>query len=118
MSDVDALAMMVPTRLLRCEWPPNDGVMPGDPRFDVLMTSVLAEGVREPLAIRLDWLIIDGNHRLAVARMLGIEWLPVRIWTGVEWVPSAPSRHSNDPDYECAVEAARAALAAQPKEDA
>lgn len=78
--------MKVPTRLIRCEWPPNAGVMPGDPRFDVLLDSVRDEGIREPLTINLEWFVMDGQHRLAVARMLGIEYVEVRVWTGVEYV--------------------------------
>lgn len=78
--------MQVATKLLRCEWPPNDGVLPGDPQFDALLDSVQAEGIREPLTIKLNWHVIDGAHRLSVARFLGIESVPVRIWTGMEFV--------------------------------
>lgn len=78
--------MRVPTKLLRCEWPPNDGVQPGDPQFDALFDSIRDEGIREPLTIRLDWLVIDGAHRLNAARLLGIEYVEVRIWTGIEFV--------------------------------
>ena len=78
--------MNIPTRLIRCEWPPNDGVAPGDPRFDAILESIRSEGIREPLTINLDWNIIDGNHRLAAARLLGIKEVPVRVWTGVEFV--------------------------------
>jgi ParB-like chromosome segregation protein Spo0J len=60
--------------------------MPGDPRFDVLLDSVRDEGIREPLTINLEWFVMDGQHRLAVARMLGIEYVEVRVWTGVEYV--------------------------------
>ncbi len=98
--DVDG-AIMVPTKLLRCEWPPNDGVMPGDGQFDALFESIKAEGMKVPLTIRLDWSVIDGAHRLSVARHLGIDKVPVRIWTGVEFVPSprfAPPSLHRSPD--------------------
>lgn len=78
--------MNVPTKLLRCEWPPNDGVLPGNPQFDELFASIQKEGIKEPLNIKLDWHVIDGAHRLSAARILGIEYVPVRIWTGVEFV--------------------------------
>ena len=78
--------MQIPTKLLLCEWPPNDGVLPGDAQFDELLASVQAEGIREPLTINLNWHVIDGAHRLSVARLLGIESVPVRVWTGVEFV--------------------------------
>lgn len=84
--------VMLPTRLIRMEWPPNDGLRPGDPQFDALFESIQKEGVREPLTINLAWFLIDGAHRLSAARLLGIELVPVRIWTGVEFLPSmAPS---------------------------
>jgi len=76
----------VPTRLLRCEWPPNDGVMPGDPHFDALFNSIRDEGIREPLTINLGWRVIDGARRLNAARILGIESVEVRVWTETEFV--------------------------------
>lgn len=76
----------VPTCLLRCEWPRNPGLSPGDPQFDAMLASVRAEGVLEPLTINLGWYVVDGQHRLYAARDLGIERVPVRIWTGVEFV--------------------------------
>jgi ParB-like chromosome segregation protein Spo0J len=78
--------MRVPVRLLRSDWPPNDGLQPGDPRFDAMVESVRTEGIREPLTIRWDWLVIDGAHRLNAARLLGIEAVEVRVWTGTEFV--------------------------------
>ena len=77
----------VPTRLLRCEWPPNDGVLPGNEHFDTVLASVRQEGIRDPLTIKLDWSVIDGTHRLSAARLLRIDTVPVRIWTGTEFVP-------------------------------
>ena len=79
--------LMMPTRLLRNEWPPNDGVRAGNARFDGIFESVQREGIREPLTINLGWFVLDGNHRLSAARHLGLEWVPVRVWTGVEFLP-------------------------------
>jgi len=78
--------MKVPTKLLRCEWPPNDGVLPGDPYFDELLADIRENGIREPMKIRLDWRVIDGAHRLSAARLLGIEYVEVRVWTETEFV--------------------------------
>ena len=78
--------MRVPVRLLRCKWPPNDGVLPGDPKFDEIFSSIKDEGIKEPLTINLKWYVIDGCHRLSAARILGIESVNVRIWTGTEMV--------------------------------
>ena len=78
--------MKVTTKLIRCEWPPSPGVMPGDRQFDDLLESIKTIGIKEPITIKLDWFIIDGNHRLYAARLLGIEIIEVRIWTGTEFV--------------------------------
>jgi ParB-like chromosome segregation protein Spo0J len=78
--------MMLPVRLLRSDWPPNEGLMPGNPRFDAMLASVRDEGVHEPLTINLNWLVIDGQHRLAAARLLGLDSVPVQVWTGTEFV--------------------------------
>ena len=78
--------MRLPTKLLRTEWPPNDGLRPGDARFETMLESVVANGVLEPLTINLNWMIVDGHHRLAAARLVGIETVEVRIWTGTEYV--------------------------------
>lgn len=85
-STVPVEPLSLPTRLLRCEWPPNDGVMPGNPRFDALLASIRDVGITDPLTINLNWLVIDGQHRLAAARRLGIDRVPVRVWTGTEFV--------------------------------
>ncbi len=95
--EAERASVLVPTRLLRTEWPPNDGVLPGDPYFDGLLADIRANGIREPLNIRLDWSVIDGCHRLSAAKVLGIETIPVRIWTGSDWVPSAPARTLSEP---------------------
>lgn len=78
--------MRVPVKLLRCKWPPNDGVLPGDPYFDELLADIRKNGIREPMKIRLDWRVIDGAHRLSAARILGIEYVEVQMWTETEWV--------------------------------
>ena len=78
--------MRVSTRLLRCEWPPNPGVEIGNPHFDAILDSVRREGIQEPITIKLDWTVIDGAHRLSAARLLGIESVEVRVWTGMEFV--------------------------------
>ena len=79
--------MRLPVRLLRSDWPPNEGVMPGDARFDAMCHSISMDGIRDPLTINLNWLVIDGQHRLSAARLLGIETVEVRVWTGTEFVP-------------------------------
>ena len=78
--------MKVPVRLLLTEWPPNDGVKPGNARFDEMLASVRREGIREPLTINLQWFVIDGIHRLNAARLSGIEHVEVRVWTGSEFI--------------------------------
>jgi len=61
--------------------------MPGDPQFDALLESIRAEGrILVPLTLTLGLSVIDGNHRLSAARLLGITHVPVRFWTGVEFV--------------------------------
>lgn len=88
---------MVPTCLLRLEWPPNDGLKPGDAQFDAMLNSVRREGIHEPLTIKRDWSLIDGAHRLCAARLLGLEWVPVRVWTGVEFIPEALAAPPTEP---------------------
>jgi ParB-like chromosome segregation protein Spo0J len=60
--------------------------MPGNARFDAMLSSVREQGIRDPLTMSLGWLVIDGQHRLAVARLLGIESVEVLVWTGTEYV--------------------------------
>lgn len=81
--------VMMPVSLLRTLWPPDDGLAPGAPRFDAVLESVSREGIRDPLTINREWVVIDGHHRLAAARLLGIETVPVRVWTGSEFIPKA-----------------------------
>lgn len=78
--------MNIPIRLVRCEWPPNEAGLQADPQFGALLESIRHEGIREPLTINLKWSLMDGAHRLSAARLLGIEVVPVRVWTGVEFV--------------------------------
>jgi hypothetical protein len=77
---------LLPTKLLWTEWPLVAGDEAGYP-FDELVASIRAEGIREPLTFKRDWSVIDGAHRLRVARLDSIDMVPVRIWTGVEWLP-------------------------------
>jgi ParB-like chromosome segregation protein Spo0J len=60
--------------------------MPGNPRFDAMLASVKQDGILEPLTINLDWLVIDGNHRLYAAKLLGIDAVEVCVWTGTELI--------------------------------
>ena len=78
--------MKIATKLIKTEWPANDGVMPGNRRFDALLKSIKKIGIKEPIKINTNWYVIDGNHRLSAARILGIEYMDVHVWTGVEWV--------------------------------
>lgn len=78
--------MKIPTKLLISEWPPDSGLKPGDERFDKLFLSVERHGIKEPLTINRRWVVIDGNHRLSAARILGIEEVKVQVWTGAEMV--------------------------------
>jgi len=76
--------MIIPACLIQSEWPPSLGC--GDPKFDEILESAKEHGILEPLTINLKWQILDGNHRLAVAKFLGIEKVPVRVWTGTQFV--------------------------------
>ncbi len=76
--------MILPTCLILCEWPPT--LTYGDKIFDDVLESVKKVGILEPLTINLQWYIVDGNHRLAVAKFLKIDRVPVRIWTGKEFI--------------------------------
>ncbi len=78
--------MKISVKLIKTEYPPNDGVMPGDPRFDALFNDVVKNGIREPITINLNWFVINGNHRLATAKILGFKYIEVRFWTGTEFV--------------------------------
>jgi hypothetical protein len=93
---------MVPTQLLRTEWPPTPQLAPGHKRFDAVYESLLAGApICEPVTVRYDtWTVIDGHHRIAAARLLGIDVVPVRFWTGAAWVPSGgPAPTAADPDH-------------------
>lgn len=76
--------MRISTKLIMTEWPPNDGVKPGDERFDELFSSIKENGILEPITINRNWMVIDGNHRLSAARLLDIPYIEVKIWTGSE----------------------------------
>lgn len=81
--------MKIPINLIRTAWPPNDGLkIGGSPRFDAVYESIQKHGMNDdpPLDIGLDWTVIDGCHRLNAARILGIKYIEVRVWTGIEFV--------------------------------
>ncbi len=83
-------AIMMPTALIRTDWPPNGNLTHGtgyDHYERDVYESIRCEGIREPLTINLGWTVIDGHHRIAAARELGIEWVPVRVWTGSAFLP-------------------------------
>jgi len=60
--------------------------MPGNPWFDEIVESVRQDGIREPITMNLQWTVTDGMHRLYAARLLGIETVEVKVWTGTEFV--------------------------------
>ena len=81
---------MIPTELIRTDWPPNSNLIHGkgyDHYEKDVYESMRKEGIREPLTIDMNWTVIDGHHRIAAARELGIDWIPVRVWTGTTFLP-------------------------------
>jgi len=84
--------MKLPIALIRTVWPPNEGLMPGNERFDAMFASVRRDGILQPLTINLDWTLIDGHHRLSAARLLGFDAVEVRVWTGTEFIPAEEGR--------------------------
>ncbi|KKM17960.1 hypothetical protein LCGC14_1670410 [marine sediment metagenome] len=78
--------MKIPTQLLQTLWPPNSGLMPGNKRFDRMLKDVRKRGIREPIVMDMKWYVIDGNHRLEIAKLLNIEYVEVIVWTGRELV--------------------------------
>lgn len=77
--------MILPTRLIRTEWP-NESLKQGNKRFDAIYESIKNIGIQEPVTINLKWQVINGNHRIAIARALNIDNVPVQVWTGTEMV--------------------------------
>lgn len=77
--------MKIPLKLIQTEWP-NEGLKPGNERFDKVLESVKDVGIHTPITINLNWRVINGNHRVAVARYLGIQDIEVEVWTGTEMV--------------------------------
>lgn len=77
--------MKIPVKLLKTEWP-NEDIKPGNERFDKVFESVKEIGIQEPLTINMEWMILAGNHRLAVAKKLNIKKVEVQVWTGSEMV--------------------------------
>lgn len=78
--------MRIPTQLLQTYWPPNSGLMPGDDRFDSILEDVRANGIREAIVMNMEWHVVDGKHRLEIAKLLNIEYVEVKVWTGREFV--------------------------------
>lgn len=69
----------------------NERRAPGDPQFDALMAKVQAEGFHPEYSVFVEinhlgepW-INEGNTRTAVAKALGIEYIPVDI----QWMNGA-----------------------------
>lgn len=77
--------MKIPTRLIQTEWL-NEDIKPGNKRFDKLLSSVKKIGIQEPITINLKWRVIQGNHRLAVAKFLEIKDIEVQVWTGTDLI--------------------------------
>ena len=77
--------MKIPTQLLQTHWPPNSGLMPGDEKFDGILEDVRANGIREAIVMDMEWYVIDGHHRLESAKLLNIEYVEVKVWTGREF---------------------------------
>jgi ParB-like chromosome segregation protein Spo0J len=78
--------MKIPTKLIRTEWPPMLTPGSGNTHFDEVFASIKQEGILNPLTINLNWFVLNGNHRLAAARLLGITEVEVEVWTGSEFV--------------------------------
>jgi hypothetical protein len=64
--------------------PENDTVYkpvdPNDPDFRALVESIrIAEGIREALVVTIDGFVVSGHRRLAAAKIVGLETVPVRV---------------------------------------
>lgn len=77
---------MRPLAFIRREYPPTAGAVCGDQKFDELLESIRRHGIREPITLDRRGLVLDGHHRLEAARMLGMSSVPVRVWTGSDYV--------------------------------
>lgn len=77
--------MKIPTKLILTEWP-NESLKAGNERFDAIYESIKREGIKEPIVIGLNWKVMQGNHRVAVARILDIKEIESYVWTGREMV--------------------------------
>ena len=60
----------------RFVWPPR---FQDTYEWEVLRTDIAAHGIRSPLRILKNGWVIDGTHRLLIARELGLEMLPVQV---------------------------------------
>ncbi|MGH7358548.1 MAG: ParB/RepB/Spo0J family partition protein, partial [Candidatus Rokuibacteriota bacterium] len=75
------------------EWWPPKGLKPyaarhvtlppfrGSPSWAILQHLVKESGVREPLLVLPDGQVVDGGHRLELAKALGLPEVPVRVLT-------------------------------------
>lgn len=78
--------MQRPISMIRREYSPSLGARPGDPKFDTLLGDIRRHGIREPLVLNEQGMILDGHHRLEVARILRMSSVPVRVWTGSDYI--------------------------------
>lgn len=77
--------MLIPLKLIKTQWQ-NESLKPGNERFDAISGSIKQSGIEEPIVIDLEWRVMQGNHRTAVARWLGLKEVPCYVWTGSELV--------------------------------
>jgi ParB-like nuclease domain len=71
-----------PKRLKPCA--PRHVTLPtfrGSPSWAILQQLVKESGVREPLLVLADGQVVDGVHRLELAKILGLPEVPVRVLT-------------------------------------
>lgn len=68
------------------EYPATLGACLGDAKYDALLESVRRHGIREAITLDTSGMVLDGHHRLAVAVALGMDSVPVRIWTGSDYI--------------------------------
>jgi hypothetical protein len=78
------LALYLP----RFVWPPT---FRGTHEWHVLHEDIAANGIRTPLRILRNGWVIDGQHRVLIARELGLESVPVQV------VPLSLARPPEDP---------------------
>lgn len=76
---------------------------PDDPNAKVLERTIREHGgIRQPLVISADdhqGVLTEGNHRLAIAKKLGIDSLPVRVQYGPRAQPNEGVAVDHHPDF-------------------